>query len=522
MSTEHSQVKPGSAAKAHIDELLKRVEQGVEELRSSEGFKRYLKAQSKFHQYSFNNCILIALQCPEASYVAGYRTWSSFGNVDEPVYVRKGEKGIQILAPAPYKKIVEEKDADGNSIVNEYGEPVKKEIIVSAFKPVYVYDISQVEGIEESALNPCKTLDGVISDFKELKEALICVAGVPVTFKECSVNGYYAISTDEIVIKDGMSHVQTIKTLAHEIAHSRLHAKVTPEQEELFERIGTEDFEQIACIAGYESYRAMYEDGNRIEGYEDITPEVWEQYETYGITRAMKETQAEAIAFIVCEHYGIDSSTYSFPYITTWGNADAKELKESLRVIQRTAMELIGKIDKQLEMKRFESAEECAYKINGYGYLHMQCSIEGGYEYSLYNNKLQLVDGGYIDDNSVSIDVAAKNIMVQDNGFEVYRIREIDVNKLMSQLESRSEQIQSLARNIAVELGMMTEDMEESERNSIVTRVTCDLDTANPKCIEQLKLMADTSKQSTELIKEVSKLIEIKSVQGKVALQNAQ
>lgn len=497
--------------KERVDELLKKAEEGIERCRSSEGFQTYLKAQAKLHRYSYNNTLLIAAQLPEATYVAGYRTWSSLGTAENPVHVRTGEKGIMILSPAPYKKQVT--DADGKPVIDEETGEVKT-VTVSAYKPAFVFDISQVEGATPEMFSPCKLLEGEVPNFEELKVAIEASSTAPIKYMNIKggANGYYSPSENQVVIKKNMPEVQTIKTLIHEIAHAKLHMKATPEQEALFKRIGAEDLDKVAASEGYGSYRAFYDAGKRLEGLEDVSPEIWEQYESYGISRAMMETQAESTAYVVCEHYGLDSgSEYSFPYIATWADADLTELKESMRVIQRTSCSLIEDIDRQLELNKLASAEDIAYKINGYGYLYMQRSgtEAGGYDYTIYNTKFRAIDGGHFDDQLVPMDEAARSVLVSERAIEVYRLHEVDTIKFLTQLEGRAEEVKQLAIDIAKETGLLTDQMEEVDRDAVVMRVSADLDRLNPECLDQLEELAKTSESAKELLERATKIADV-------------
>lgn len=276
-----------------VKELTKRLEEGLKDLFESEKYKTYLRCMSKFHDYSINNIILILVQKPDASLVAGYQSWKkNFGR-----NVKRGEKGIQILAPAPYKKMIEQekKDASGNVIYDKNGEveTEKVEAVMPAFKPVTVFDVSQTEGKELPQLLPDE-LVGKVKDYGLMLEALYNVSPVPIYMEqiEGGAKGYFSPLEQKIGIQEGMGEAQTVKTMIHEIAHSLLHGK---EQEGANKK-----------------------------------------------SRETKEVEAESVAYIVCTHFGIYADEYSFGYIAGWSSGkDTKELKASLETIQSCANELI-------------------------------------------------------------------------------------------------------------------------------------------------------------------------------------
>lgn len=198
--------------KKNIEGITEKLEQGLNNLLNSEGWLEYLKTLSRFHNYSYNNCILILMQCPDASRVAGYKTWKSMGR-----QVKKGEKAISIIAPCPHKKRVE--------YLNEDGEKELKEVTFNTYKAVPVFDISQTDGKELPVV--CKSLTGEVDGYERMREVLAAVAPVPVKDEDIqgSANGYYSFAEKRIAIKKGMSEAQTIKTTVHEIAHSMMHTE---------------------------------------------------------------------------------------------------------------------------------------------------------------------------------------------------------------------------------------------------------------------------------------------------------
>ncbi|MEG0852937.1 MAG: ArdC family protein, partial [Angelakisella sp.] len=264
-------------------ELTQKLEQGVKDVFSSDRYRDYLNTMSKFHRYSFRNSILIHLQKPDATYVAGFNAWKTMERS-----VSKGEKGIQILAPAPYKKtVMVTQDERGNPLP----EPEEKEVTVTAFRPAYVFDVSQTQGKELPRL--VTQLAGQVVDYDKLLHGLWEAAPCPVAFEDIksNANGYYQPEENRIAIKMGMSQEQTIKTTIHEIAH------------------------------------AKFEHGIETD-------------------RQMAEVQAESVAYVVCQHFGIDSSQYSFGYVASWSQGkDSSILKDCLASIQTVAKDIIGDVE---------------------------------------------------------------------------------------------------------------------------------------------------------------------------------
>ena len=275
-----------------ISEMMKTLETGVTNMFSSEEYKRYLDTMLKFHDYSANNCIMIAMQRPDATLVAGYVDWKKKFHRN----VKAGEKGIRIFAPAPYKvkKIEEVENPDGTK------EEVEREVRVEAYRPVYVYDISQTEGKELPEL--CHELKGSVDEFEKVKEAIEDIAACPITFEEIrsGAKGYYSIAENKIVIKKDMPEVQTVKTMVHELAHSIMHCDT--------------------------------EVNKRAD-------------------RNEKEVQAESVAYIVSSYLGLDTSEYSFGYIGSWSkNKEVTELKESAKIIKDTSKDIIDSLSVKLDL----------------------------------------------------------------------------------------------------------------------------------------------------------------------------
>ena len=306
----------GQNSAERMKEITDRLETGIQELFESERYKAYLTTMSKFHSYSFNNTLLIAMQGGQL--VAGYNKWRD----DFHRNVRKGEKAIKILAPAPFKakKEVQKLDAQGRPVMGKDGKPVTEvqEIQVPAFKIVSVFDVSQTEGEPLPSIG-VEELTGSVERYGEFFKALEQTSPVPIGFEDIpgGSHGYYHLTEKRIAIQEGMSELQTLKTAIHEIAHSKLHA-IDPEAPAI-------------------------EQADRPDS-------------------RTREVQAESVAYAVCQHYGLDTSDYSFGYVAGWSSGkDLKELKASLETIRATAHELISTIDghlAQLQQQRQAQQEQ--------------------------------------------------------------------------------------------------------------------------------------------------------------------
>lgn len=265
-----------------VKEITEKLEKGVHEVLNSEKYTECLRVMSKFYRYSTNNCIMIVMQKPDASLVAGYRKWEKEFNRN----VKKGEKAIRILAPIPHKF--------NKTVTNDKGEQEEVEVKYMTFKEVPVFDVSQTEGKELPTY--VSTLKGDVDRFDELINRVVSLSPVPVEYEEIKngANGFFSPMENRIVVKTGMSQMQTVKTMIHEIAHATLHCK----------------------------------DG-----------------EEANADRETKEVQAESIAYTVCDWLGLDTSDYSFGYVAGWGSGkETKELVASMDVIRKTAGEFIEKL----------------------------------------------------------------------------------------------------------------------------------------------------------------------------------
>lgn len=439
----------GQNSAERMKEITDRLETGIQELFESERYKAYLTTMSKFHSYSFNNTLLIAMQGGQL--VAGYNKWRD----DFHRNVKKGEKAIKILAPAPFKakKEVQKLDAQGRPVMGKDGKPVTEvqEIQVPAFKIVSVFDVSQTEGEPLPSIG-VEELTGSVERYGEFFKALEQTSPVPIGFEDIpsGSHGYYHLTEKRIAIQAGMSELQTLKTAIHEIAHSKLHA-IDPEAPAI-------------------------EQADRPDS-------------------RTREVQAESVAYAVCQHYGLDTSDYSFGYVAGWSSGkDLKELKASLETIRATAHELITTIDghlaqlqkerqaqqeqpqaapleqaaeqpdpdsvfsklppeQQQEMtasvkamlqtlidadlkstgevsqgtkeaaqaqgftiagdgtlEQAKAPQEAAYRLESGEYLYIQTS-ETGYDYTLYGPDYKELDGGQLDNPDLSLAEAGKEIL---------------------------------------------------------------------------------------------------------------
>ena len=370
--------------KDRLKEITDRLEQGILEVFESERYKEYLRVMSKFHHYSFNNTMLIALQKPDASLIAGFSAWkNTHGRT-----VKKGEKGIRIIAPAPFKvkQEMEKLDpktnmplvgADGNAIIEE------KEITIPAYKVVSVFDVSQTEGKELPSIG-VDELTGDVSQYEDFFTALKKASPVPIALEhiEGSAHGYYHLAEKRIAIDDNMSELQTLKTAIHEIAHAKLH---------------------------------------------DIDLNAPKEEKENRPNQRTREVEAESVAYTVCQHYGLDTSDYSFGYVAGWSSGkELSELKGSLETIRLAASELIDSIDghfkelqrarenelseKETELPLQEEKQETAYLLENGNYLYIQ-TCETGYDYTLYQPDFTDLDGGQLDNPEISIEKARDEIL---------------------------------------------------------------------------------------------------------------
>ena len=345
----------GKDSAERMKEITDRLETGIQQLFDSDRYKAYLTTMAKFHNYSFNNTLLIAMQGGQL--VAGFNKWKDTFHRT----VKKGEKGIKILAPAPYKvkQKMEKLDEQGKPILDKDGKPLTEEktVQIPAFKVVSVFDVSQTEGepLPSIAVNE---LSGSVQDYQDFFKALEQTSPVPIGFEdiEGGAHGYFHLLDNRIAIQEGMSQLQTIKTAIHEIAHAKLHA------------IDPTDPEQT----------------NRPDS-------------------RTREVQAESVAYAVCQHYGLDTSEYSFGYVAGWSSGrELAELKASLEIIRNAAHELISALDEHLAELRqqreadLSAVQEAAFALDNGSTLFIQ-TCDSGYDYTLYGPDNKALDGGQLD-----------------------------------------------------------------------------------------------------------------------------
>lgn len=369
--------------KEQIKKLTDQIEAGIKALFQSgdlEKYQAYLRTMSHFHHYSVNNQMLIFSQCPHATLVAGYQKWQNqFSR-----HVLRGEKGISILAPTPYKiKVEKEKldpdtklpllDADGNTITEE------KEVQIPMFRPVKVFDVSQTDGkpLPERVQSPVAELTGNVEHYEAFMEALRRVSPVPIEIKPLSSNldGFFSPAKQSIALRSGMSEVQTVCAAVHEIAHSKLH-----------------DYAKQPNSQPKDS--------------------------------STEEIEAESIAYTVCAYFGIETSANSFGYVATWSkDKDLKAFKESLDTIRKTSSELISGVEQQFkeickergislkpEKPAQEQDTEKLYMVDNEKYIHVQRS-DTGIDYTIYDAaSAKALDGGVLDDTGQLLSAAALTV----------------------------------------------------------------------------------------------------------------
>ena len=391
-------------SKDRMREIVDSIENGIKELFESDKYRQYLPTMSRFHRYSVNNTMLIYMQRPDATHVAGFNKWrDQFGR-----NVLKGEKGIRIIAPTPYKKKVEEiktdpetnapvLDADGKAIIEE------KEIRIPMFKVVSVFDVSQTSGKPLPQL--AADLSGNVQQYEVFMEALRRASPVPMEIKPVArdTDGFFSIKAQSITIRAGMSEVQTVCAAVHEIAHAKLH-----------------DYEHMTELA---------DDGETI-----LVP--GEK------SRNTEEVEAESISYAVCQYYGIETGENSFGYIATWSKGkELKELRASLETINKTASELITDIDRHFaeickergidredlaaaEQPSVEAQEvEKLYMVDNDKYIHVQRS-DTGIDYTIYDaGSAKVLDGGVLDGTEQQLSTAALEVCKLHNIGEAAPIR---------------------------------------------------------------------------------------------------
>ena len=341
-----------------LQEITAGIEQGIKELFESEKYMRYLSVMSKFHRYSVNNTMLIYMQKPDATLVAGFNRWKD----QFERHVKKGEHGITIIAPTPYKKKIEEMKRDPDThapILDANGKAImeEKEIEIPMFRPVKVFDVSQTDGKPLPEL--AAILSGTVPHYEAFLEAVRRAAPVPIEFEPMAADtdGYFSSDQQRIAIREGMSEVQTVSAAVHEVAHSKLHDPKKQEAEPSWKIVmvsdgGTErDFHQgfatqaeAEQAAAGESWR--YIDENRFEWRLEVKEDL-SAVKQAAKNQRTEEVEAESISYAVCQYFGIQTGENSFGYIASWSkDKDLKELKASLETINKTSCELINDIER--------------------------------------------------------------------------------------------------------------------------------------------------------------------------------
>ena len=420
-----------------LQEITAGIEQGIKELFESGKYMRYLSVMSKFHRYSVNNTMLIYMQRPDATLVAGFNKWKN----QFERHVKKGEHGITIIAPTPYKKKIEEMkrdpdthapilDADGKAVMEE------KEIEIPMFRPVKVFDVSQTDGKPLPEL--ASSLSGTVPHYEAFMEALRRSAPVPIEFEPMDENmdGYFSSEQQRIAIREGMSEVQTVSAAVHETAHSKLHDPKKYEIEQSWKVVmdsggGTvRDFqsgfateveaEQFATEMGW-----RFVDENRfewrLEVQEDLTA-----VKQAAKNRNTEEVEAESISYAVCQYFGIQTGENSFGYIASWSkDKELKELRASLETINKTSCELINDIERNYkeickergidltakqEPEQADIPQETLFLLDDATYLHIQ-PCDTGWDYTLYDKEtMRELDGGQLDTPKLSRSAAVQQI----------------------------------------------------------------------------------------------------------------
>ena len=422
-----------------LQEITAGIEQGIKELFQSEKYAHYLSVMSKFHRYSINNAMLIYMQRPDATLVAGYNKWKNqFGR-----HVKKGEHGITIIAPTPYKKKIEEMKRDPDTqapILDANGQAImeEREVEIPMFRPVKVFDVSQTDGKPLPEL--VSSLSGTVPNYEAFLEALRRTAPVPIEFEPMAENldGYFSSDQQRIAIREGMSEVQTVSAAVHEVAHSKLHDPKKYEAEPTWKIVmvsegGTKKDYRLDFATEAEAEQAAAEDGWR---YVDENQFEWRlevEEDQTAVKQAAKnrnteEVEAESISYAVCQYFGIQTGENSFGYIASWSEGkELKELRASLETINKTSCELISGIErnyraickergidltalpeaeqaprqaaeKKLSAKSSAERGEALLALDDTAYLHVQ-PCDDGWDYTLYDAAtMQQMDGGQLDD----------------------------------------------------------------------------------------------------------------------------
>ena len=463
-----------------LQEITAGIEQGIKELFESEKYMRYLSVMSKFHRYSVNNTMLIYMQRPDATLVAGFNKWKN----QFERHVKKGEHGITIIAPTPYKKKIEEMkrdpdtqapilDADGKAVMEE------KEIEIPMFRPVKVFDVSQTDGKPLPEL--ASSLSGTVPHYEAFMEAVRRSAPVPIEFEPMAANmdGYFSSEQQRIALREGMSEVQTISAAVHETAHGKLHDPKKHEAEPTWKIVmvsegGTKQDFRLDFATEAEAEQAAAEEGWRyvdenqfewrLEVEEDLTA-----VKQAAKNRNTEEVEAESISYAVCQYFGIQTGENSFGYIASWSkDKELNELRASLETINKTSSELINDIERNYkeickergidltaapepEQATRQVAEEVSQPSTEYRealvvlddttYLHIQ-PCDTGWDYTLYDvATMKQLDGGQLDGTDMGRSAAVSHIC-EDLGMGSKSIKYAPLSMIETLQEAAYQQMQ--------------------------------------------------------------------------------
>ena len=484
-----------------LQQITAGIEQGIKELFESEKYMRYLSVMSRFHRYSVNNTMLIYMQKPDATLVAGYNKWKN----QFERHVKRGEHGITIIAPTPFKKKIEEQkldpdtkapmlDAEGKVIMEE------REVEIPMFRPVKVFDVSQTDGKPLPEL--ASSLSGSVQNYEIFMEALRRSAPVPLSVEPMATNmdGYFSPDRQSIAIREGMSEVQTVSAAVHEIAHSKLHDPKKYEAEPTWKIVmvsggGVKHDYRLDFATEAEAEQAAAEDDWR---YVDENQFEWRlevEEDLTAVKQAVKnrnteEVEAESISYAVCQYYGIQTGENSFGYIATWSqDKTLPELRASLETINKAAGELITDIDRHYKVICKErgidltaqpeqaapqqpaeetpdapapsaEAQEALLLVDDATYLHVQtCDI--GWDYTLYDaaTRKQL-DGGQLDAPELPLSTAALKICeMHDMGGQSVQYAPLSMIETLQ--EAAVQQMQAAAQDAAPETTMLPDTPEQ-------------------------------------------------------------
>ena len=484
-----------------LQQITAGIEQGIKELFESEKYMRYLSVMSRFHRYSVNNTMLIYMQKPDATLVAGYNKWKN----QFERHVKRGEHGITIIAPTPFKKKIEEQkldpdtkapmlDAEGKVIMEE------REVEIPMFRPVKVFDVSQTDGKPLPEL--ASSLSGSVQNYEIFMEALRRSAPVPLSVEPMATNmdGYFSPDRQSIAIREGMSEVQTVSAAVHEIAHSKLHDPKKYEAEPTWKIVmvsggGVKHDYRLDFATEAEAEQAAAEDDWR---YVDENQFEWRlevEEDLTAVKQAVKnrnteEVEAESISYAVCQYYGIQTGENSFGYIATWSqDKTLPELRASLETINKAAGELITDIDRHYKVICKErgidltaqpeqaapqqpaeetpdapapsaEAQEALLLVDGATYLHVQ-TCDTGWDYTLYDaaTRKQL-DGGQLDAPELPLSTAALKICeMHDMGGQSVQYAPLSMIETLQ--EAAVQQMQAAAQDAAPETTMLPDTPEQ-------------------------------------------------------------